>query len=38
VRIIPVSRSDRDRASPSYARKLAETLELLGVTIDTDGG
>ena len=37
VRIIPVSRSDRDRASPLYARKLAETLDLLGVTIDTDG-
>jgi NitT/TauT family transport system ATP-binding protein len=37
MRIIPVSRSDRDRASPLYARKLAETLELLGVTIDTDG-
>lgn len=33
-RIIPVSREDRDRASPAYARKLAETLECLGVTSD----
>jgi NitT/TauT family transport system ATP-binding protein len=31
-RIIPVSREDRNRASPAYARKLAETLECLGVT------
>jgi ABC-type nitrate/sulfonate/bicarbonate transport system ATPase subunit len=30
-RIIPVDRADRDRASPAYARKLAETLECLGV-------
>jgi ABC-type nitrate/sulfonate/bicarbonate transport system ATPase subunit len=30
-RIIPVAREDRDRASPSYGRKLAETLECLGV-------
>ena len=33
-RIIPVSREDRDRASPAYARRLAETLECLGVTSD----
>jgi len=30
-RIIPVAREDRDRASPAYARKLADTLECLGV-------
>ena len=34
-RIIPVAREDRDRASPAYARKLAETLACLGVTSDT---
>lgn len=33
-RIMPVAREDRDRASPAYARKLAETLECLGVTSD----
>jgi ABC-type nitrate/sulfonate/bicarbonate transport system ATPase subunit len=33
-RIIPVDRQDRNRASPAYARKLAETLECLGVTSD----
>ena len=33
-RIIPVAREDRDRASPAYARRLAETLECLGVTSD----
>jgi len=33
-RIIPVTREDRDRASPAYARKLAQTLECLGVTSD----
>jgi len=33
-RIIPVAREDRDRASPAYARKLAETLACLGVTSD----
>ena len=27
-------REDRDRASPAYARKLAETLACLGVTGD----
>jgi len=32
--IIRVAREDRDRASPAYARKLAETLECLGVTSD----
>ena len=32
--IIPVNREDRDRASPAYARKLAKTLECLGVTSD----
>jgi ABC-type nitrate/sulfonate/bicarbonate transport system ATPase subunit len=31
-RIIPVTREDRDRASAAYARKLADTLECLGVT------
>jgi ABC-type nitrate/sulfonate/bicarbonate transport system ATPase subunit len=36
-RIIPVSRDDRNRASPAYARKLAETLECLGVRSDTEG-
>ena len=36
-RIIPVSRGERDRASPAYARKLAETLECLGVTSDMGG-
>jgi ABC-type Fe3+/spermidine/putrescine transport system ATPase subunit len=35
-RIIPVSRGERDRASPAYARKLAETLECLGVTSDME--
>jgi len=35
-RIIPVAREDRDRASPAYARKLAETLACLGVTSDMD--
>lgn len=34
LRIIPVTREDRNRASPAYARKLAETLECLGVTSD----
>ena len=33
-RIIPVTREERDRASPAYARKLAETLACLGVTSD----
>jgi len=33
-RIIPVAREDRDRASPAYARKLADTLACLGVTSD----
>jgi NitT/TauT family transport system ATP-binding protein len=31
LRIIGVCADDRNRASPSYARKLAETLECLGV-------
>jgi ABC-type nitrate/sulfonate/bicarbonate transport system ATPase subunit len=31
-RIIPVTAEERNRASPAYARKLAETLECLGVT------
>jgi len=31
-RIISVTREDRDRASPAYARKLADTLECLGVS------
>jgi hypothetical protein len=29
-----VAREERDRASPAYARKLAETLACLGVTSD----
>lgn len=33
-RIIPVAPEDRNRASPAYARKLAETLECLGVRSD----
>lgn len=37
-RIIRVDREDRNRASPAYARKLAETLECLGVMSDTDAG
>ena len=34
LRLIPITRADRDRASPAYASKLAEALECLGVTID----
>ena len=34
LRIIPVTREDRNRASPAYARKLTEALECLGVTND----
>jgi ABC-type nitrate/sulfonate/bicarbonate transport system ATPase subunit len=34
ARIIPVAREDRDRASPAYAAKLAETLACLGVKGD----
>jgi ABC-type nitrate/sulfonate/bicarbonate transport system ATPase subunit len=37
VRVIPVEPQDRSRASPAYARKLAETLALLGVTDDLEG-
>ena len=33
-RIINVTREERNRASPAYAKKLAETLECLGVTSD----
>ncbi|MEO6928814.1 MAG: ABC transporter ATP-binding protein [Casimicrobiaceae bacterium] len=36
VRIIDVAREDRNRASPAYARKLAETLACLGVTGDPE--
>jgi NitT/TauT family transport system ATP-binding protein len=36
LRIISVSREERNRASAAYARKLAETLECLGVTSDMD--
>ncbi len=36
LRIIPVSREERNRASAAYARKLAETLACLGVTSDMD--
>jgi len=35
-RIIPVGREDRDRASPAYGRKLAETLECLGVKSENE--
>ena len=35
-RIIPVAREDRDRASPAYGRKLAETLECLGVKSENE--
>jgi ABC-type nitrate/sulfonate/bicarbonate transport system ATPase subunit len=34
MRTIPVSREERNRASPAYARRLAETLECLGVKSD----
>lgn len=37
LRMIPVVREDRDRASASYARKLAETLACLGVTSEAGG-
>jgi ABC-type nitrate/sulfonate/bicarbonate transport system ATPase subunit len=37
LREIPVSREDRNRASAAYARKLAETLECLGVPSDAGG-
>jgi ABC-type nitrate/sulfonate/bicarbonate transport system ATPase subunit len=33
-RIIPVGREERNRASAAFARKLAETLECLGVSSD----
>jgi ABC-type nitrate/sulfonate/bicarbonate transport system ATPase subunit len=36
LRMIPVAREDRNRASPAYARLLAEALECLGVTSDMD--
>ena len=32
LRIIPVDAADRNRASASFAHKLGETLECLGVT------
>ncbi len=38
VRIIPVTASERNRASVEYAHKLAETLECLGVTADGSHG
>jgi len=34
-RIIPVGREDKNRASAAFARKLAETLECLGVGSDS---
>ena len=34
LRIIPVAREERNRASVDYAHKLAETLACLGVTGD----
>lgn len=37
LRIIPVDPAERNRASAGYARKLAETLECLGVTTDAVG-
>lgn len=36
-RIIPVTREDRDRAGPGYARKLTEALQCLGVETDLSG-
>jgi len=36
-RIIPIEHADRNRASPAYARKLAEALECLGIRSDADG-
>lgn len=36
-RMIPVFAEDRNRASSSYAHKLTETLECLGVTADLSG-
>ena len=36
LREIPVAREDRNRASAAYARKLAETLECLGVRSDAE--
>jgi ABC-type nitrate/sulfonate/bicarbonate transport system ATPase subunit len=38
VRIIPVAREERNRASAAYAHKLAEALECLGVTSDMSQG
>jgi sulfonate transport system ATP-binding protein len=35
-RVIPVSREDRNRASPAYARKLADTLADLGVASEAE--
>ncbi len=34
--VIPVMREDRNRASPAYARKLADTLAHLGVASEAD--
>ncbi|MEP7063244.1 MAG: ABC transporter ATP-binding protein [Betaproteobacteria bacterium] len=34
VELIPIAHEDRNRASAAYARKLAATLALLGVTAD----
>jgi ABC-type nitrate/sulfonate/bicarbonate transport system ATPase subunit len=36
-RIIPVNSAERNRTSVAFARKLAETLECLGVTTDMAG-
>lgn len=33
-KIIPITREDRDRAGPGYARKMTETLKALGVETD----
>jgi ABC-type nitrate/sulfonate/bicarbonate transport system ATPase subunit len=38
LRIIEVEPADRNRASPSYARKLAQTLEGLGVPVENGSG
>jgi ABC-type nitrate/sulfonate/bicarbonate transport system ATPase subunit len=34
--VLPVAREERNRASPAYARKLAETLAHLGVSSEPD--
>jgi ABC-type nitrate/sulfonate/bicarbonate transport system ATPase subunit len=36
LKVVPVAREERNRASAAYAHKLAEVLEALGVTSDMD--